>query len=91
MIMAWIGSRVVDDPAALHDRAFVDAIDLDGLAFDPEALRSLWARTAGTAGRKEWRFDPSQLERFRTPLDGAPSRSTNAAAEELPELAAEAP
>lgn len=90
MIMAWIGSRVVDDPAALHDRAFVDAIDLDALRFDPAALGELWARTAGTAGRKEWRFDPSQLERFRTPLDAAQARSASAPAEELRGVASEA-
>lgn len=90
MIMAWIGSRVVDDPAALFDRAFVDAIDLDDLRFDPEALCDLWASVAGRKGRKEWRFDPSQLERFRTPLDAAQAQATGAPAEELREVASEA-
>ncbi len=90
MIMAWIASRVVDDPAALHDRAFVDAIDLDDLRFDAGALRSRWVALGGSAGRKEWRFDPSLLERFRTPLD-APSAdaSDSLPATPLRELSAE--
>ena len=69
MIVAWIGSRVVDDPEALHDRAFVDGFDLDNLRFEPEATRRRWSEVRGSAGRKEWRYDPSLLERFRTPLD----------------------
>jgi len=90
MIMAWIASRVVDAPAALHDRAFVDAIDLDDLRFDAGALRSRWVALGGSAGRKEWRFDPSLLERFRTPLD-APSAdaSDSLPATPLRELSAE--
>lgn len=83
MLVAWIASRVVDDPAALHDRAFVDAIDLDDLRFDPTALRGSWAALAGSAGRKEWRFDPSLLERFRTPLVEASSSAAGAAHREL--------
>jgi hypothetical protein len=92
MIMAWIASRVVDDPAALHDRAFVDAIDLDDAApSTPTALRgSLGERSRGSAGRKEWRFDPSLLERFRTPLAEASGALRNGRRERTAELAAEA-
>ncbi|MBP9146238.1 MAG: hypothetical protein KBF21_06465 [Thermoanaerobaculia bacterium] len=90
MIMAWIASRVVDDPAALHDRAFVDAIDLDDLRFDADALRGRWVSLGGSAGRKEWRFDPSLLERFRTPLDAASADAADSLpAATLRELTAE--
>lgn len=81
MIAAWIGSRVVDDPAALHDRAFVDGFDLDNLRFEPEATRRRWAEVAGSGGRKEWRYDPSLLERFRTPLDESAAQAAAGRAE----------
>jgi flavin-dependent dehydrogenase len=89
MIVAWIGSRVVDDPAALHDRAFVDGFELVDLRFDPVSVRRRWSEVAGSAGRKEWRYDPSLLERFRTPLDEIAARSAEAALLER-ELATEA-
>lgn len=64
MIMAWIGSRVVDDPAALEDREFVDGFDLEALRFDPEDLAARWRRSArGEA--KQWRFCPRALASFR--------------------------
>jgi hypothetical protein len=64
-IVAHISSRVLGDPAVVGNGAFIDAIDLERLQFDPDAMRGLHSRTMGQAGYA-WPFDASVLERFRT-------------------------
>jgi hypothetical protein len=63
-IVAHIAGRVLGEPTIVRRRSFVEAIDLERLVFDPDALRALNARTAGEA-RYEWSFDASVLDRFQ--------------------------
>jgi len=64
-IVAHVASVVVDDERALTSRAFVEALDVDALRFDPEAFRALHQRTAASEGTYEWSFDPTVLAPFR--------------------------
>ncbi|HUP43051.1 MAG TPA: hypothetical protein VM599_07565, partial [Thermoanaerobaculia bacterium] len=68
---------VLDDPAVVSDRRFVEGLDPAALVFDPEAFARRWAecraerRAAGpAAGPAEepypWSIDPRVLDRFRS-------------------------
>lgn len=86
MIVAWIGARVVDDPAALEDREFVDGFDLENLDFDPEEIAERW-RSSRRSEPKAWRFCPRGLESFRAASSGGETRS---AVEAMPAVAVRA-
>lgn len=72
---AWVAARVLDDPRALTDRAFVESLDLDALAFEPEVWRARLDALAGTAGDYPWSFDPRVFAPLATPRR-APEAST---------------
>jgi hypothetical protein len=76
-IAAHVASVVLDDPAVVSDRRFVEGLDPAALVFDPEAFTREWAQCRaerpdeGTAGATmeepyEWSIDPRVLDRFRS-------------------------
>lgn len=75
--VAHVCSQVLGEPAVVRHRAFVEAIDLAALAFDPAAIAAAWERVRGSAGEYEWGFDPGVLEVFR----GGATRRPEAAGE----------
>ena len=66
-IAAHVASVVIGDPAVLTNRRFVEALDVDALAFDPEATRRRWEECRDDKELYSWSFDPSLMDRFRTP------------------------
>lgn len=69
---AWVASRVLDDPRALTDRAFVEGLDLDALRFEPDAWRAALERVADSRGDYPWSFDPHVMAPLRTPTRPEP-------------------
>ncbi len=65
LIAAAVGAGVVGERGALTSRRFVEAIDIDRLSFDPEAIRARWRASRGDAEVWPWPFDPSALSRFQ--------------------------
>ncbi|MEM9596873.1 MAG: hypothetical protein AAGD06_21565 [Acidobacteriota bacterium] len=65
-IAAHVASVVLDDPKVLTSRAYVEALDVNDLSFDPGAMAARWAEHRDDPGLQEWSFDPFVLERFRT-------------------------
>ena len=74
-IAAHVASVVLEDPAVVADRRFVEGLDPAELAFDPEGFARRWqecqaereaAEAAGEmAGEPyEWSIDPAVLDRF---------------------------
>jgi flavin-dependent dehydrogenase len=68
--VAYASSVVVDDPQAVNSRAFVEAIDLDDLRFDPEVIRSRYEICSSRDEPYGWTFDTTVLERLRS--EGGP-------------------
>ena len=66
-IGAHVASVVLEDPRVLSSRAFVEGLDVAALDFDPESLRRRWQACAGDLELYPWPFDPSVMDRFRTP------------------------
>ena len=67
-ITAYVASVVLDDVRVLESRAFVEAIDLDHLVFDPEEWRRLWDSGADSEQNWSWSFDPRVMRTFRRAL-----------------------
>ena len=65
---AHVASVVLEEPAVLGSRAFVEALDLNSISFDPQAWAESWARCprGPEAAAYPWTFDVEVLERFRT-------------------------
>lgn len=69
-LVAHVASVVLDEPAVVENRAFVEGIELtpdEGMAFDPDAWARRWAACRDTKDVMEWSFDTRVLDRFRTP------------------------
>jgi flavin-dependent dehydrogenase len=83
-IVAHVSSVVLGDRQVLTNAAFVRAIDLEHLRFDPEQLHAHHARFADADEVYRWSFDPFVLDRLRAErLPGpAPARAP-AEAEEV--------
>jgi 2-polyprenyl-6-methoxyphenol hydroxylase-like FAD-dependent oxidoreductase len=62
--VVWVASRVLDEPGALTDRGFIEALDPLEVRFDVAWLRGLYERSAGGAGSYSWSFDSGFLEPF---------------------------
>ncbi|MDX1503994.1 MAG: tryptophan 7-halogenase [Thermoanaerobaculia bacterium] len=74
-VAAWVASAVLEDPALVTDRRFVEALDPESLQFDPEELRRLRDEIGAAGGSGEaypWRFDPLALEPLRPTPSAAP-------------------
>lgn len=85
--LAYLSSVVVDDPAALHHRGFVESIDPGSYPFDPEAIRRLWeaaGKSGGEGGEPyPWSFDTSVVEKLRRAREaGAPATGAAGAGRE---------
>ncbi|MEM9555031.1 MAG: hypothetical protein AAGC60_12285 [Acidobacteriota bacterium] len=93
-IEAHVASVVLGDPALVHDRRFVEAIDVDDLRFDPvrwAARRDAVAAVRATGATDEpwrWRLDPAVLDRFRLITDDLERHAVQPSTAE-PALAAE--
>jgi hypothetical protein len=61
---AWVASRVLDDPTAVEDRRFVEALDLQALELDPVALARLRSAHRGSSAYP-WHLDPGVLGPYR--------------------------
>ncbi len=72
-ITAHVAAVVLDDPTILRNRAFVEALDTDAISFDPQGWAATLERcllqeeTGETAESYPWSFDPTVMDRFRTP------------------------
>jgi flavin-dependent dehydrogenase len=64
--VAHVSSVVVDDPQLVNSRAFVEAIDLEDLRFDPEAIRTRYEVCSSRDEPYAWTFDTTVLERLRS-------------------------
>ena len=63
-IAAHIASRVLDEPSARSNRAFVEALDLAALRFDADDLRARLQQARGCTDRYQWSFDPTVVDGF---------------------------
>jgi flavin-dependent dehydrogenase len=63
--VAHVASQVLGEPAVLRHRAFVEAIDLGAVRFDPAAMAATWERVRGVEGEMAWGFDATVMELFR--------------------------
>lgn len=77
--VAHVASMVLGEPRVRDHRAFVAALDLDHLTFDPAAMAHSWAQVADLEGTWDWGFPSCPLERFRT-AHRPPDASTVSAA-----------
>ncbi|MEM7050026.1 MAG: hypothetical protein AAF604_10215 [Acidobacteriota bacterium] len=66
LVYARVAAVVLAEPAVLHNRAFVEAIDPAALEFDPDAIRQRWSQAAADTDRWTWSFDPAVLDVFPT-------------------------
>lgn len=66
-IVAHVHSVVLGDSAVVTNHSFVESIDLDNFSFDERKMRECYAKHAGNLKQYVWAFDPSVLDRFRTP------------------------
>ena len=71
--VAHVCSQVLGEPAVVRHRAFVEAIDLGALAFDPAAIAATWERVREVAGEYAWGFDAGVLEVFRGVAERLPA------------------
>ena len=93
--LAYLSSVVVDDPAAVDHRGFVESIDPGDYPFDPEAIRERWraaraaeaqAGEAGGSGGEPypWSFDTSVVEKLREAREaGASTAGLSSAGREV--------
>jgi 2-polyprenyl-6-methoxyphenol hydroxylase-like FAD-dependent oxidoreductase len=61
---AHVMARVAGAPQAVTRRAFVEAIDLDALRWDPEVFRARWEAARRDRTPWRWSFDPGVLAAF---------------------------
>ncbi len=64
-IIAWVCSRVLDDPSALHNRAFIESLDIKDFAFDVARIRQAYAVYADSSEIYRWPFDADVMDMFR--------------------------
>jgi flavin-dependent dehydrogenase len=81
---AHVASMVLDEPAALTNRAFVESFDPASLRFDEEDFRRRWAACRDRPAVLEWPFCIHGLDAFRSPqtLD-EPAAAPESAREEV--------
>jgi flavin-dependent dehydrogenase len=80
---AHIYAMVLDAPELVYNRAFLERIDLERLAFDPARMRAEYAPVADSTDRYPWppNWNPEAAFRFKTPLRaGAPALAESGAA-----------
>lgn len=76
-VAAHVAAVVAGDPAAVHSREFVEGIDLQRLAFDPEAMPGRRHPVGDRDRPWRWGFDPAIFEPFRPPAaEGTASVAT---------------
>jgi hypothetical protein len=76
-----MASVVLDEPEAVHNRAFVEGFDLHDLQFDEDDLRKRWATCRRLGQEPEpyaWPFPFDCLEAFRVEPAEAPEDCKNA-------------
>jgi hypothetical protein len=73
---------VLDEPSLVRNRAFLDSLDLERLAFDPERMRADYAAHAASDEPYPWPagWNPEAAFRFKTPRRSAAPASAAAAA-----------
>ncbi len=72
-VYVHVASVVTGDDRLVTNRAMIEAVDLRGLDFHPEEMRTLQARYADSTETYTWSFNPFVMERFRSrPLPAGP-------------------
>jgi hypothetical protein len=84
---AHIYAMVLDDPTLVWNRSFLEHLDLERLAFDPEAMRTAYAPHGGNTERYVWPagWNPEAAFRFNTPRrapDVQPARAVTSSRSE---------
>jgi hypothetical protein len=66
---AHVYALVLDEPALVWNKPFLDQLDLERLAFDPEAMRAEYAPFKERTERYSWPagWNPEAAFRFNTP------------------------
>jgi len=66
---AHIYAMVLDEPALVWNKSFLEALDVERLAFDPDGMRAEYAAHAHRTERYEWPagWNPEAAFRFKTP------------------------
>ena len=66
---AHVYALVLDQPALVWNRPFLEQLDLERLSFDPEAMRAAYAPFADSTDRYSWPagWNPEAAFRFNTP------------------------
>jgi flavin-dependent dehydrogenase len=64
-IVAWVAAAVLDEPGALSNRRFVEALDLERLEFEPEVWRQRWSEAASTPELYPWQLDLDAMRPFQ--------------------------
>ena len=65
-IVAHVVSQMLDEPRMLHNRSFVEALDLQSGRFELEEQAQLWKSCLDKPEPYSWTLDPEVLDRFRT-------------------------
>lgn len=63
--LVHVAARVVGESKLVQNRAFVDSLDPEQAAFDPEGWRELAARASAQPQPYDWSLDPNVLDRYR--------------------------
>jgi len=66
-VVAHVFAAVLEDKEVITNRSFVESIDLDNFRFDESKMRECYMAHAGNVEQYVWAFDPTVLDRFRTP------------------------
>lgn len=82
-IAAHVSANVLGDPRALTHPDFVGSIDVEKLAFDPQAMRERLDACRPTSRRWQWSFEPYPPDRFR----GGVKEEVEGMAEKAPPVA----
>jgi hypothetical protein len=61
---AHVMARVLGEPRALHNRAFVESIDMNALRFDPADMEARWQAARSDRRQQRWSFDTQPLAPF---------------------------
>jgi len=80
---AHIYAMVLDAPELVHNRAFLESLDLERLSFDPERMRAEYSLDASATERYPWpsNWNPEAAFRFKTPFKaGSPADEASRAA-----------
>jgi hypothetical protein len=79
-IVAFITSRVLNQPAALHNASFIESIDFRLLSFNVAGLERWYGRHIGNTRAHKWSMNAAVMDAFRSAARTAPAPAQEAVA-----------